>query len=145
MLRRADELAAVIATEVGMPRHIAVGAQVRLPAAVIDKVADVGAGHPWEERVGAATVVREPAGVVAAITPWNFPSTRSRPKVAPALLAGCTIVLKPSEVAPLNAFVFAECTQAAGDPRRRVQPGVRLRARGREALRHHIRWSRWCR
>jgi aldehyde dehydrogenase (NAD+) len=116
MLRRADELATVIATEVGMPRHIAIGAQVRLPAAVIDRVADVGAGHPWEERVGAATVVREPAGVVAAITPWNFPLHQIAAKVAPALIAGCTVVLKPSEVAPLNAFVFAECTQTAGIP-----------------------------
>ena len=114
--RRAGELGAVIATEVGMPRHIAVAAQVLLPAAVIDRVADVATGHPWEERVGAATVVREPAGVVAAITPWNMPLHQIAAKVAPALIAGCTIVLKPSEVAPLNAFVFAECTQAAGVP-----------------------------
>ena len=114
--RRAGELGVVIATEVGMPRHIAVAAQVLLPVAVVDRVADVAAGHPWEERVGAATVVREPAGVVAAITPWNMPLHQIAAKVAPALITGCTIVLKPSEVAPLNAFVFAECTQAAGVP-----------------------------
>jgi len=64
LLRRADELGTVIATEVGMPKRIAVAAQVGLPAAVIDRVADVATEHPWEERVGAATVVREPAGVV---------------------------------------------------------------------------------
>jgi len=114
--RRGDELGVVIATEVGMPRHIAVAAQVRLPATVIERMADVAADHPWEERIGAATVVREPAGVVAAITPWNMPLHQIAAKVAPALIAGCTIVLKPSEVAPLNAFVFAECTQAAGLP-----------------------------
>jgi acyl-CoA reductase-like NAD-dependent aldehyde dehydrogenase len=116
LLRRADELGTVIATEVGMPRRIAVAAQVGLPAAVIDRVADVAAEHPWEERVGSATVVREPAGVVAAITPWNMPLHQIAAKVAPALIAGCAMVLKPSEIAPLNAFVFAECAQAAGVP-----------------------------
>ena len=63
---------------------------------------------PWEEEVGNSLVVREPVGVVGAITPWNYPLHQIAAKVAPALAAGCTVVLKPSEVAPLNAFVLME-------------------------------------
>jgi acyl-CoA reductase-like NAD-dependent aldehyde dehydrogenase len=73
----------------------------------------------WEETVGNSLVVREPAGVVGAITPWNYPLHQIAAKVAPALTAGCTIVLKPSEITPLNAFVLAEVIDAVGLP-----PGV---------------------
>jgi aldehyde dehydrogenase (NAD+) len=73
----------------------------------------------WEERVGNSLVVREPVGVVGAITPWNYPLHQIAAKVAPALAAGCTVVLKPSEVVPLNAFVLAEIMDALGVP-----PGV---------------------
>ncbi|MGL6155300.1 MAG: aldehyde dehydrogenase family protein, partial [Ralstonia mannitolilytica] len=73
----------------------------------------------FEERVGNSLVVREPVGVVGAITPWNYPLNQITLKVAPALAAGCTVVLKPSEVAPLNAFVLAEVIEEAGLP-----PGV---------------------
>jgi acyl-CoA reductase-like NAD-dependent aldehyde dehydrogenase len=70
----------------------------------------------WEEEIGNSLVVREPAGVVGAITPWNYPLHQICAKVAPALAAGCTVVLKPSEVVPLNAFVLAEIFEAVGAP-----------------------------
>jgi acyl-CoA reductase-like NAD-dependent aldehyde dehydrogenase len=70
----------------------------------------------WEEEVGNSLIVKEPAGVVAAITPWNYPLHQIANKVAPALAAGCTVVLKPSEVVPLNAFVLAEVAMEVGLP-----------------------------
>jgi acyl-CoA reductase-like NAD-dependent aldehyde dehydrogenase len=73
----------------------------------------------WEEEVGNSRILREAAGVVGAITPWNYPLNQIGAKVAPALAAGCTVVLKPSEVVPLNAFALAEVIEAAGLP-----PGV---------------------
>jgi len=74
------------------------------------------ADFPFEERVGNSKVVREAVGVVVAITPWNYPLHQIAAKVAAALAAGCTVVLKPSEVAPLNAFLLAEIIHAAGVP-----------------------------
>src|SRR5262249_42879153 len=71
---------------------------------------------PFEERIGNSLVLREPVGVVGAITPWNYPLHQIAAKVAPALAAGCTVVLKPSEIAPLNAFILAEVVHAAGLP-----------------------------
>ncbi|GAA7758793.1 MULTISPECIES: aldehyde dehydrogenase family protein [Cupriavidus] len=116
---RSEELAQMIAGEVGMPIKLARAIQVGGPvynwgqaAALLDQFA-------FEEQVGNSLVVREPVGVVAAITPWNYPLNQITLKVAPALAAGCTVVLKPSEVAPLNAFVLAEVIEAAGLP-----PGV---------------------
>ena len=73
--------------------------------------------------------MREPVGVVGAITPWNYPLHQIAAKVAPALAAGCTVVLKPSEVAPLNAFILAEIIDEVGAAGRRVQPRHRHRAR----------------
>lgn len=73
----------------------------------------------FEAEVGNSVVVREPVGVVVAITPWNYPLHQIALKVAPAMAAGNTVVLKPSEVAPLNAFILAEVMEAAGVP-----PGV---------------------
>ena len=70
----------------------------------------------WEEEIGNSRVLREPAGVLGAITPWNYPLNQIAAKVAPALAAGCTVVLKPSEVVPLNAFILAEVIEAAGLP-----------------------------
>jgi acyl-CoA reductase-like NAD-dependent aldehyde dehydrogenase len=111
---RSEELAQMIAGEVGMPIKLARAIQVGGPvynwgqaAALLDQFA-------FEEQVGNSLVVREPVGVVAAITPWNYPLNQITLKVAPALAAGCTVVLKPSEVAPLNAFVLAEVIEAAG-------------------------------
>jgi len=70
----------------------------------------------WEEEIGHSRVLREPVGVLGAITPWNYPLNQIAAKVAPALAAGCTVVLKPSEVVPLNAFILAETIEAAGLP-----------------------------
>ncbi len=116
---RSGELAEAIAHEVGMPLKLAARVQVGGPLWHWRHYAELADGFEWERRVGNSLVVREPVGVVGAITPWNFPLNQITLKVAPALLAGCTVVLKPSEVAPINAFLLAEIIAAAGLP-----PGV---------------------
>jgi acyl-CoA reductase-like NAD-dependent aldehyde dehydrogenase len=116
---RADELATVIATEVGMPLKMASRVQVAGPLAAWAAYASMAREFEFETRVGHSLVVREPVGVVAAITPWNFPLNQITLKVAAAMAAGCTVVLKPSEIAPINAFILAEAIDAAGVP-----PGV---------------------
>jgi acyl-CoA reductase-like NAD-dependent aldehyde dehydrogenase len=116
---RMGELAELIANEVGMPIRLAGAIQVGLPTMVMGSYAQLLSDFPFEERVGHSLVVREPVGVVGCITPWNYPLHQIVAKVAPALAAGCTVVLKPSEVAPLNAFVLAEIVDDAGVP-----PGV---------------------
>ena len=113
---RADELAKTIAQEVGMPLKLAGRIQAGLPIANFANFAKLLREFVFEERVGNSLVTREPVGVVAAITPWNYPLHQIALKVAPALAAGCTVVLKPSEVAPFNAFILAEAIEAAGLP-----------------------------
>jgi acyl-CoA reductase-like NAD-dependent aldehyde dehydrogenase len=117
--QRADELTAMITQELGMPlklsRMIQVGLGINHFAAMPQLMEQVA----WEEEVGNSRVLREPVGVVGAITPWNYPLNQIGAKVAAALGAGCTVVLKPSEVVPLNAFALAEVIEAAGLP-----PGV---------------------
>ncbi|TMI10739.1 MAG: aldehyde dehydrogenase family protein [Betaproteobacteria bacterium] len=113
---RADELAKTIAQEVGMPLKLAGRIQAGLPIANFANFAKLLKEFIFEERVGNSLVTREPVGVVAAITPWNYPLHQIALKVAPALAAGCTVVLKPSEVAPFNAFILAEAIEAAGLP-----------------------------
>jgi aldehyde dehydrogenase (NAD+) len=113
---RADEIAKTITAEVGMPLKLSQRIQAGLPIATFGIYAKLIGEYQFEERVGNSLVVREPVGVVAAITPWNYPLHQIAAKVAPALAAGCTIVLKPSEVAPLNAFLLAEVIDAAGLP-----------------------------
>ena len=113
---RADELARTIAQEVGMPIKLAGRIQAGLPIANFANYAKLAKGYKFEERVGNSVVVREPVGVVGAITPWNYPLHQIALKVAPALAAGCTVVLKPSEVAPFNAFILADVILAAGLP-----------------------------
>lgn len=116
---RADHLAHTIASEVGMPLKMATRVQVAGPLVHWDACTRLARDFAFESRVGNSLVVREAAGVVAAITPWNFPLSQITLKVAAALAAGCTVVLKPSEVAPINAFLLAEAIDAA-----RVPPGV---------------------
>jgi betaine-aldehyde dehydrogenase len=113
---RADELARTIAQEVGMPLKMSSRIQAGLPIANFANYARILKEYVFEEKVGNSLVVREPAGVAVAITPWNYPLHQITLKVAPALAAGCTIVLKPSEVAPFNAFILAEVVEAAGLP-----------------------------
>jgi len=114
---RSDELARVIAQEVGMPLKMASRIQVGLPVANFANYAKLVKDFSFENRVGNSLVVREPVGVVGAITPWNYPLHQITLKVAPALAAGCTVVLKPSEVAPFNAFILAEVIEACGLPK----------------------------
>ena len=116
---RKDEIAALISSEMGTPLPFAVAVQVGNPVNVLRSYADLLAGYDFEQRVGNSLVVKEPIGVVGAITPWNYPLHQVVAKVAAALAAGCTIVLKPSEVAPLSAFVLAEILAECGCP-----PGV---------------------
>jgi betaine-aldehyde dehydrogenase len=113
---RADEIAKTIAQEVGMPIKLAGRIQAGLPIANFANYAKLAKDYKFEERVGNSLVVREPVGVVGAITPWNYPLHQIALKVAPALAAGCTVVLKPSEIAPFNAFILADVVQAAGLP-----------------------------
>ncbi len=119
LMGRLPELGALIAQEVGMPVSTATVAQAGLPAVVVKTFVDIVREFPFEEPLGASRVIYEPMGVVAAITPWNYPLHQAVSKVAAALAAGCTVVLKPSEVAPLSAFVLAELITEAGFP-----PGV---------------------
>jgi betaine-aldehyde dehydrogenase len=114
---RADEIAKTIAQEVGMPIKLAGRIQAGLPIANFANYAKIGREFKFEERVGNSVVVKEAVGVVGAITPWNYPLHQIALKVAPALAAGCTVVLKPSEVAPFNAFILAEVIEAAGLPK----------------------------
>lgn len=116
---RADDIAQVITGEVGMPLTLSTRIQAGLPQMVSATTAALAEDFPWEEQIGNSTVVQEPIGVVAAITPWNYPLHQIVAKVSPALVAGCTIVVKPSEVAPLNAFILAEIIDVIGLP-----PGV---------------------
>ncbi|NTX05454.1 aldehyde dehydrogenase family protein [Myxococcus sp. CA040A] len=116
---RQDELARTITGELGMPIALSKPIQVGTPIAVTGTYVQLLQDLSFEEQVGNSLVVREPVGVVACITPWNYPLHQTIAKVAPALAAGCTVVLKPSEVAPLNAFMLAEILHEAGVP-----PGV---------------------
>jgi aldehyde dehydrogenase (NAD+) len=110
---RTEEIGKLIAGEVGMPVKLATIIQVGSPTATFGIYAKLLGSFPFEEKVRNSLVVREPVGVVAAITPWNYPLHQIAAKVAAALAAGCTVVLKPSEVAPLNAFVLAEIIHAS--------------------------------
>ncbi|WP_323118697.1 aldehyde dehydrogenase family protein [Burkholderia alba] len=113
---RGEELAQLITGEVGMPIRLSRAIQVAGPIYNWGAYAKLADTFPFEAQVGHSLIVREPVGVVAAITPWNYPLNQVTLKVAAALAAGCTVVLKPSEVAPLNAFVLAEAIHAAGLP-----------------------------
>ncbi|WP_214109692.1 aldehyde dehydrogenase family protein [Acrocarpospora catenulata] len=114
---RAEQIATVIATDLGAPYPVALKTHTLMPAGVLESYAQM-AGKPAEEsRAGTALILREPVGVVAAITPWNYPLHQAVCKVAPALAAGCTVVLKPSELAPLAAYALADALHDAGLPR----------------------------
>ncbi|MGH8687240.1 MAG: aldehyde dehydrogenase family protein, partial [Burkholderiales bacterium] len=114
---RAEELAKTIAQEVGMPIKLAGRIQAGLPIANFANYAKIAREFKYEDRVGNSIVLKDPVGVVGAITPWNYPLHQIALKVAPALAAGCTVVLKPSEIAPFNAFILAEVMEAAGLPK----------------------------
>lgn len=116
---RKEELGALIAQELGMPVGWSIAVQVGLPTGVMASYIPLPAEMDKEETVGNSLVIKEPVGVCGFITPWNYPLHQIVGKVAPALAAGCTMVLKPSSETPLNAFVFAEIIHEVGLP-----PGV---------------------
>lgn len=113
---RQDELGRLIASEVGMPVKLATRVQAGNPIFTFAACARIAAEGFAEERIGHSLVLKVSTGPVACITPWNFPLHQIAAKVGAALAAGCTVVLKPSEVAPLNAFLLAEVIEAAGLP-----------------------------
>jgi acyl-CoA reductase-like NAD-dependent aldehyde dehydrogenase len=113
---RMEEIAALISREVGMPYGLSQMIQAGLPAMTFGSMAELILDADLEEQVGNSLIVREPVGVVGCITPWNYPLHQICAKVAPALAAGCTVVVKPSEVTPLNAFVLAEILEEVGLP-----------------------------
>ncbi|MEU4774216.1 aldehyde dehydrogenase family protein [Micromonospora sp. NPDC023644] len=116
---RADEIARTVALELGTPLKVAARVQAGLPLTVLHSYVELAARPPADETVGNSLVVREPVGVVGAITPWNYPLHQVVAKLAPALAAGCTVVLKPSELTPLTAYLLFDAIHEAGFP-----PGV---------------------
>jgi aldehyde dehydrogenase (NAD+) len=113
---RAEEIAALVAREVGMPVGLSRMIQAGLPIMSFGSMVDLLDDLELEEQVGNSLIVREPVGVVGCITPWNYPLHQICAKVAPAIAAGCSVVVKPSEVTPLNAFILAEVVDEAGLP-----------------------------
>ncbi len=109
---RVGELAALVAREVGTPLNLSSLVHVGLPVFTLGSTAEIARTFAFEETVGTSLVVREPVGVVGCIVPWNYPLHLAVAKVAPALAAGCTVVLKPSEVAPLSLLALAEVIHA---------------------------------
>ncbi|MCW2725876.1 MAG: aldehyde dehydrogenase [Frankiales bacterium] len=105
---RTDEVAGLISREMGTPLAFSKAVQVGNPVRVLRSYAELLATYPFEEQIANSLIVKEPIGVVGAITPWNYPLHQVVAKVAAALAAGCTVVLKPSEVAPLSAYALAE-------------------------------------
>ncbi len=114
--KRHDDVAQAIMDEMGAPWSLAKGAQALSGSQHIKAALKALQHYEFEERIGTTNVVKEPIGVCGLITPWNWPMNQIAVKVAPALAAGCTMVLKPSEIAPFDAIVFAEILDAAGVP-----------------------------
>ncbi|ORV54186.1 aldehyde dehydrogenase [Mycobacterium europaeum] len=114
--KRLPDIAETITREMGAPVRIAQTVQTQVPLAVARGFADVLDGFDFEEQVGNSLILREPYGVVGAITPWNYPLYQVVAKVVPAIAAGCTVVLKPSNEAPLSVFEFVEALEEAGLP-----------------------------
>ena len=114
--KRKEQIARTISQEVGMPISMSTPIQAGTPVVVLRSFADLAESWPFEKNIGHSLILREPVGVVGAITPWNYPLHQIIAKVAPALAAGCTVVLKPSELAPLNAGILAEICEEIGLP-----------------------------
>jgi len=116
MEKRLPQIADLITAEMGAPVRVAQTVQTQVPLAVAKSFADVLESFYFEERIGNSLVLREPYGVVAAITPWNYPLYQVVAKVLPAIAAGCPVVLKPSNEAPLSVFAFVDACEEAGLP-----------------------------
>jgi aldehyde dehydrogenase (NAD+) len=117
--KRADDLAEAVTEEIGAPASLAAGPQVFLGIGHLMTAIDVLKNFSFEEHKGESLIAKEPIGVCGLITPWNWPINQVAVKVYPALATGCTVILKPSEVAPYSPYIFAEILDAAGVP-----PGV---------------------
>jgi aldehyde dehydrogenase (NAD+) len=115
--KRSNDLALAVSREMGAPRQFALESQVGIGLAHLEKMAETLKSFEFRHRKGNHLVVKEPIGVVGLITPWNWPLNQITCKVGPALAAGCTMVLKPSEIAPLDAIIFAEIIDEAGVPK----------------------------
>ncbi|MFE7208484.1 aldehyde dehydrogenase family protein [Streptomyces sp. NPDC057611] len=113
---REEEIAETVTAELGSPLAFSRTVHAGVPIAVAGSYADLAATYAFEEKVGNSTVYHEPVGVVGAITPWNYPLHQIVAKAAPALAAGCTVVLKPAEDTPLTARLFAGAVDEAGLP-----------------------------
>lgn len=116
---RKDEIGQTITNELGMPITFATSIQSGMPASEMFSYVNITREFQYEEKIGNSLIVREPVGVCAFITPWNYPLHQIVGKVAPALAAGCTMVVKPSSETPLNAYILAEIIAEVGLP-----PGV---------------------
>jgi acyl-CoA reductase-like NAD-dependent aldehyde dehydrogenase len=116
---RQQEIALSAATEMGAPWQIAVMVQAGLPLISFASMEDLVDDVEWEAQSGNSLLIRQPVGVVGAITPWNYPLHQIAAKVAPALVAGCAVVVKPSELVPGVAYILAEIIDSVGLP-----PGV---------------------
>ena len=114
---RYAEVADTLSREMGAPKELAHRAQAGMGTAHLSKMIETLENFEFEELRGSTLISKEPIGVVGMITPWNWPINQIMCKVAPALAAGCTMVLKPSEIAPLNAIIFAEAMHEAGVPK----------------------------
>ncbi|MYS82468.1 aldehyde dehydrogenase family protein [Embleya scabrispora] len=116
LAERSAEMTEVIIADMGAPEALVERVHLGLPLVVLGSYVELAAEFEWEETIGSSLVVREPVGVVGAITPWNFPLHQITNKLGPALVAGCTVVLKASEVAPQAAHLFFEILHDAGFP-----------------------------
>ncbi|WP_406380438.1 aldehyde dehydrogenase family protein [Streptomyces sp. NBC_01618] len=116
LVARKDEIAETVTAELGAPLPFSQAVHASVPILVAGSYAELAASYAFEEQVGNSTVYAEPVGVVGAITPWNYPLHQIVAKVAPALAAGCAVVLKPAEDTPLTAQLFAEAVHEAGVP-----------------------------
>jgi aldehyde dehydrogenase (NAD+)/betaine-aldehyde dehydrogenase len=134
---RSEALAQAISREVGMPLKLARRIQVDAPIAAWRQTASIGEGMRFEEEIGHSLVTQEAVGVVAAITPWNYPLHQITAKLAAALMAGCTVVLKPSELAPAAARALGEAVQQALLPPGVVNIVFGAAASGQALVDHH--------
>ncbi|MFF7379972.1 aldehyde dehydrogenase family protein [Streptomyces massasporeus] len=116
LVTRADDIAETVTAELGSPLKFSQAVHAGVPIAVAGSYAELAATYSFEEKTGNSVVHQEPVGVVAAITPWNYPLHQIVAKVAPALAAGCTVVVKPAEDTPLVARLFAGAVHEAGLP-----------------------------
>ncbi|GAA3187639.1 MULTISPECIES: aldehyde dehydrogenase family protein [Streptomyces] len=116
LVARQAEIAETVTAELGSPPKLSQTVHAGVPIAVAGSYAELAATYAFEERTGNSTVLHEPVGVVGAITPWNYPLHQIVAKAAPALAAGCTVVVKPAEDTPLVARLFAEAVHEAGVP-----------------------------